>query len=62
MNPANEQPSVGGLTPQQFVDEFNQRTNYSKASAFYLAPFAYDAVWAVALALNHTLMKLESSG
>ena len=53
---------MSGLTAQEYLDIFNERTNYSKPFGQAYAPLAFDAVWAIALALNTTVQKMAALG
>ena len=66
--------SLGFIITLQTVDEFRKRLNTVLREKYegvaqnimpegYLeAPLAYDAIWAVALALNRTMARLVSNG
>ena len=66
--------SIGCIITLQTVDEFRKRLNTVLREKYegvaqnimpegYLeAPLAYDAIWAVALALNRTMARLVSNG
>ncbi|KAJ8300573.1 hypothetical protein KUTeg_022092 [Tegillarca granosa] len=57
--------TVSGMTSKTFLERLNKNLNYSDTSqitGYPEAPLAYDAVWAMALALNRTANKLEQNG
>ena len=62
LNPHLDEISVSGLSAQEFLDIYNERTNRSQPLGTNFAPNAYDAVWALALALNRTVQKMTALG
>uniref|UniRef100_T1KDL7 G-protein coupled receptors family 3 profile domain-containing protein n=1 Tax=Tetranychus urticae TaxID=32264 RepID=T1KDL7_TETUR len=66
LNRDNKQ-TVAGITAQQWLDKYHQRLNQNlgtsvRPEGYQEAPLAYDAIWAVALALNATMHKLKKRG
>ena len=61
LNPTIE-PSIGGLNVNEFLDLYNQTVNYELPYGNAYAPSSYDAVWALALALNTTLSRMHNLG
>ncbi|CAL9706099.1 unnamed protein product [Knipowitschia caucasica] len=56
---------VSNLTSQEFLEELMSRLggkNPEETGGFQEAPLAFDAVWALALALNKTSQRLSSRG
>ncbi|XP_041350845.1 gamma-aminobutyric acid type B receptor subunit 1-like [Gigantopelta aegis] len=61
LNP-KKQLTVSGLTSQQYYAIYQNRTNYTDLSGAKMSPMAYDAAWAIGLALNDTMTKLAENG
>lgn len=55
LNPANTR-SISNMTSQEFVEKLTKRLKRhpEETGGFQEAPLAYDAIWALALALNKT--------
>ena len=53
---------LAGITPTEFLDLYNNRTNYGQPHGSNLVAQMYDAVWAMALALNKTEAHLVAAG
>ena len=53
LNP-EDQATLSGLTPTQFLAIYNKRTNYTTPLGTNMMPQAFDAIWAMAVALNNT--------
>ena len=62
INPNLYETTVSGLTAQEFLDIFNLKTNNSKPVGTTHAAMTFDAVWAIALALNRTVQKMDVLG
>ncbi len=60
-NPISK-PTISGITPEQFDQLYDIRTNYTSPFGSNLVSQAYDAVWAMALALNATENQLIEMG
>ncbi len=60
-NPTSEQ-GFSGITPEEFNQMYNIRTNYTSPFGTSVVSQAYDAVWAMALALNATENQLIEIG
>ncbi|KAK7491340.1 hypothetical protein BaRGS_00017441, partial [Batillaria attramentaria] len=61
LNPYPER-SVSGWLPSEFVTEYEARVGWASLPGDHVAPLGFDAVWAIALALNNTMQKLEEMG
>ena len=61
LNPSG-QAGIAGITPAEFMELYNERTNYTHPLGSDLVTMSYDAVWAVALALNATEIQLIATG
>ncbi|XP_022688602.1 gamma-aminobutyric acid type B receptor subunit 1-like isoform X2 [Varroa jacobsoni] len=63
-----ENKTISGMTSKTFMDRYIQtlekdnNTNGRRPEGFQEAPLAYDAIWAVALALNKTIARLRQRG
>ena len=55
-------PGISGMTPEDFNMLYDQKTNYTSPFATNLVTQAYDAIWAMALALNATENRLIEMG
>uniref|UniRef100_T1IUR5 G-protein coupled receptors family 3 profile domain-containing protein n=1 Tax=Strigamia maritima TaxID=126957 RepID=T1IUR5_STRMM len=58
--------TISGMTSQEFIQRLDEELikdgyNDSKPEGYQEAPLAYDAIWAVALALDKTMKQLEKS-
>ncbi|XP_070569567.1 gamma-aminobutyric acid type B receptor subunit 1-like [Ptychodera flava] len=62
INPVRNEPGISGMTPNEYLDLYDEYVNYTTESltGYKLSGAAYDAVWAIALALNDTKNKLEA--
>ncbi|XP_064408032.1 gamma-aminobutyric acid type B receptor subunit 1 [Latimeria chalumnae] len=58
LNPENTR-SISGLTSQGFIKQLRQRLKPDEMGGYQEAPLAYDAIWALALALNKTAHELS---
>ncbi|VDN01029.1 unnamed protein product [Thelazia callipaeda] len=58
----DEEPTISGMTGKQFQKRLMNMltTDPAETAGFPEAPLAYDAVWAVAMAFNCTLSKLQA--
>ncbi|XP_061474950.1 gamma-aminobutyric acid type B receptor subunit 1 isoform X2 [Rhineura floridana] len=63
LNPENTR-SISNMTSQEFIDKLTKRVEKSpeETGGFQEAPLAYDAIWALALALNKTSTELMKKG
>ncbi|XP_016847283.1 gamma-aminobutyric acid type B receptor subunit 1 [Anolis carolinensis] len=63
LNPENTR-SISNMTSQEFIDKLTKRVEKSpeETGGFQEAPLAYDAIWALALALNKTSAELVKKG
>nr|KAG5705058.1 hypothetical protein BaRGS_018788 [Batillaria attramentaria] len=61
LNPKNDR-SVTGWTPQDFMAVYNETVNGARLPDDSMAPQGFDAVVALALALNHTQQALIDKG
>ncbi|CAH1790060.1 unnamed protein product [Owenia fusiformis] len=61
LNPVQE-AGIGGITPDDFLEEYGIRTNHEVLFGAVMAPQGYDAAWAVALGLHDTMEQLAASG
>ncbi|XP_077986305.1 gamma-aminobutyric acid type B receptor subunit 1-like isoform X2 [Glandiceps talaboti] len=62
LNP-DDSITISGMTSSEFVKQLLKRIgDPNKTSGFPEAPLAYDAVWALVLALNKTMTRLASKG
>ncbi|XP_042308292.1 gamma-aminobutyric acid type B receptor subunit 1 [Sceloporus undulatus] len=63
LNPENTR-SISNMTSQEFIDKLTKRVEKSpeETGGFQEAPLAYDAIWALALALNKTSTELVKKG
>ena len=52
------QPGIARITSQQFLGLYNDRTNRRQPHGSNLVSQTYDAIWAMALALNETETQL----
>ncbi|XP_071485505.1 gamma-aminobutyric acid type B receptor subunit 1-like [Diadema antillarum] len=59
----DDTPSISGMTSKEFLARLDKKIEQSPASTsgYPEAPLAYDAVWALALALNKTQTRLANS-
>ncbi|KAK2511629.1 Gabbr1 [Columba guinea] len=59
LNPENTR-SISNMTSQEFIEKLQKRLgkNPEETGGFQEAPLAYDAIWALALALNKTSAEL----
>ena len=60
-NPSLE-PSIGGFNVDGFFTQFAERANHTALFGSEYGPPTYDAVWAMALALNRTWQKMQQTG
>lgn len=60
-NPAAEK-GVAGLNVEEFLNLYYEQSNYTKPYGWEYAGPVYDAVWALALALNSTVQKMMQNG
>lgn len=62
----DNQITIAGTTSQEwlerYVKELQKISDVEKPEGFLEAPLAYDAIWAIAFALNNTIQKLERQG
>ena len=58
----NQINGISGMTSNMWQAEYDRRTGGVELSGKFQAAQGYDAVWAVALALNFTLTELIESG
>ncbi|XP_041481660.1 gamma-aminobutyric acid type B receptor subunit 1-like isoform X3 [Lytechinus variegatus] len=58
----DDTPSISGMTSKEFLARLNSKltTSPQKTAGYPEAPLAYDAIWALALALNKTQERLAS--
>ena len=49
-------------TYSQFNAEYISKTNDSKQTGYPEAPYGYDSAWAVAIALNTSLQRMQRKG
>ncbi|XP_050843883.1 gamma-aminobutyric acid type B receptor subunit 1, partial [Serinus canaria] len=63
LNPENTR-SISNMTSQEFIAKLEKRlgSNSTEAGGYQEAPLAYDAIWALALALNKTAQELAKQG
>ncbi|XP_009996600.1 PREDICTED: gamma-aminobutyric acid type B receptor subunit 1, partial [Chaetura pelagica] len=63
LNPENTR-SISNMTSQEFIEKLQKRLgkNPEETGGFQEAPLAYDAIWALALALNKTSTELVKKG
>uniref|UniRef100_A0A8B9FQ78 Receptor ligand binding region domain-containing protein n=1 Tax=Amazona collaria TaxID=241587 RepID=A0A8B9FQ78_9PSIT len=63
LNPENTR-SISNMTSQEFIAKLQKRLgkNPEETGGFQEAPLAYDAIWALALALNRTSAELHKRG
>ena len=61
LNPSG-QAGVAGITPAEYMELYNERTNYTHPLGSDLVAMSYDAIWAVTLALNATETQLIATG
>ncbi|XP_057244782.1 gamma-aminobutyric acid type B receptor subunit 1-like [Malurus melanocephalus] len=63
LNPENTR-SISNMTSQEFIQKLQKRLgkNPEETGGFQEAPLAYDAIWALALALNKTSQELVKKG
>ncbi|XP_041270212.1 gamma-aminobutyric acid type B receptor subunit 1, partial [Onychostruthus taczanowskii] len=63
LNPENTR-SISNMTSQEFIDKLEKRlgNNPKETGGYQEAPLAYDAIWALALALNKTAQELAKQG
>uniref|UniRef100_A0A8D0HHD2 Gamma-aminobutyric acid type B receptor subunit 1 n=1 Tax=Sphenodon punctatus TaxID=8508 RepID=A0A8D0HHD2_SPHPU len=63
LNPENTR-SISNMTSQEFIEKLKKRVgrNPEETGGFQEAPLAYDAIWALALALNKTSTELVKKG
>ncbi|KFP11187.1 Gamma-aminobutyric acid type B receptor subunit 1, partial [Egretta garzetta] len=63
LNPENTR-SISNMTSQEFIEKLQTRLgkNPEETGGFQEAPLAYDAIWALALALNKTSAELVKKG
>uniref|UniRef100_A0A8D2LKX1 Gamma-aminobutyric acid type B receptor subunit 1 n=1 Tax=Varanus komodoensis TaxID=61221 RepID=A0A8D2LKX1_VARKO len=63
LNPENTR-SISNMTSQEFIDKLTKRVEKTpeETGGFQEAPLAYDAIWALALALNKTSAELVKKG
>nr|XP_006812189.1 PREDICTED: gamma-aminobutyric acid type B receptor subunit 1-like [Saccoglossus kowalevskii] len=54
--------TVSGLTPLEYLDAYNTLTNGSDLSAEAFASYGYDATWVLALMFHKVAIQLERSG
>lgn len=63
----DQKSTISGLTATEWMERYHQElkhetgfeiTETNKPEGYQEAPLAYDSVWAVALALNHTIRRL----
>ncbi|XP_072017779.1 gamma-aminobutyric acid type B receptor subunit 1-like [Amphiura filiformis] len=59
----DDTPSISGMTSSRFEERMATKIdNPAETSGYPESPLAYDAIWAVALALNKTMNKLAPFG
>ncbi|XP_077998724.1 gamma-aminobutyric acid type B receptor subunit 2-like [Glandiceps talaboti] len=58
-----DKKGISDLTPNEYFDEYDRYVNYTgdTLTGYTISPRAYDAIWAISLALNNTMNTLESS-
>ena len=56
------QAGMAGITPAEFMELYNERTNNTHPLGSDLVATSYDAIWAMALALNATETQLIATG
>ncbi|OWK49867.1 Gamma-aminobutyric acid type B receptor subunit 1 [Lonchura striata] len=63
LNPENTR-SISNMTSQEFIEKLEKRlgNNPKETGGYQEAPLAYDAIWALALALNKTAQELAKQG
>ncbi|KAM3654689.1 gamma-aminobutyric acid type B receptor subunit 1-like, partial [Ammospiza maritima maritima] len=63
LNPENTR-SISNMTSQEFIAKLEKRLgpNPKETGGYQEAPLAYDAIWALALALNKTAQELAKHG
>ncbi|XP_026573646.1 gamma-aminobutyric acid type B receptor subunit 1 isoform X1 [Pseudonaja textilis] len=63
LNPENTR-SISNMTSEEFIEKLTKRVEKSpeETGGFQEAPLAYDAIWALALALNKTSAELVKKG
>ncbi|NXB88962.1 GABR1 protein, partial [Vidua chalybeata] len=63
LNPENTR-SISNMTSQEFINKLEKRlgNNPKETGGYQEAPLAYDAIWALALALNKTAQELAKQG
>ncbi|XP_030921342.1 gamma-aminobutyric acid type B receptor subunit 1, partial [Geospiza fortis] len=63
LNPENTR-SISNMTSQEFIEKLDKRlgNNPKETGGYQEAPLAYDAIWALALALNKTAQELAKQG
>ncbi|XP_078501823.1 gamma-aminobutyric acid type B receptor subunit 1 [Lissotriton helveticus] len=63
LNPENTR-GISNMTSQEFIEKLQKRLgkNPEETGGFQEAPLAYDAIWALALALNKTAFELSKKG
>ncbi|XP_075434105.1 gamma-aminobutyric acid type B receptor subunit 1 isoform X3 [Ascaphus truei] len=63
LNPENTR-GISNMTSQEFIEKLQKRLgkNPEETGGFQEAPLAYDAIWALALALNKTAYELSKKG
>lgn len=61
LNP-NPVTGINGLTVSEWKELYDIRTNYSEPYGYVAIAQCYDAIWAVALALDLARKEMESAG
>ncbi|XP_070571218.1 gamma-aminobutyric acid type B receptor subunit 2-like [Ptychodera flava] len=61
LHPEEDEIGVSGLKPSDYFEEFDRYVNNTGSSlaGYSSSNFVYDSVWAMALALNQTMTRLE---
>nr|XP_002127474.1 gamma-aminobutyric acid type B receptor subunit 1 [Ciona intestinalis] len=61
LNPTND-TTVSGMNTQEFLQRLsNTTTDIHLKGGYEEAPLAYDAIWAIAIALNNSIQRLQTS-
>lgn len=63
----NNKKTISGLTSQNFLERYEEKLKSAgytdrKPEGHQEAPLAYDAIWAISLALNKTINQLKNTG
>ena len=56
------EPGISGINSMEYTEEYDERTNHERPHASNMAPMMFDAIWALALALNETEIDLREMG